>query len=100
MNRRDLLRIAAAAPFLPAVFLRGAGSFARAQTTKPLAVRSRVRPGYPSWPSAPAWKGLKRDVGGRRLKVQSPFAERAGQAGAGRDQALGHLAHPFYIGDL
>ena len=98
MNRRDLLKIAAAVPFLPAVFLRGAGSFARAETTKPSAVRSRVRPGDPSWPSASAWNGLKQDVGGRLLKVQSPFADRAG-AGSGRDEALGHLANPFYIGD-
>jgi len=74
MNRRDLLKIAAAIPFLPEFLPRGLGSFARAQTTTPAVLRSRVRPSDPGWPSASAWDGLKRDVGGLRIKLESPFA--------------------------
>src|SRR5665213_1897884 len=99
MNRRDLLKLATTVPFLPAILARGIGGVARAGTTRPAALRSRVRPGAPAWPSSAAWDGLKRDVGGRLLKLESPFAGGAASSGADRREAMGHIDNPFYIGD-
>jgi FAD/FMN-containing dehydrogenase len=63
-------------------------------------LRSRVRPGDPGWPLAAQWEQLKRDVGGRLLKLESPFA---GCATSPSDsvcaEALKHLDNPFALGD-
>lgn len=97
MNRRDLLKAAIALPFLPGVFSGGLAS-AWAGTAAPL--RSRVRPGDPAWPSPARWEQLKRDVGGRLLKLKSPFASCGSTpAGAACDEVLKHLDNPFYVGD-
>jgi FAD/FMN-containing dehydrogenase len=97
MNRRDLLKAAIALPFLPGVFSGGLAS-AWAGTAAPL--RSRVRPGDPAWPSPARWEQLKRDVGGRLLKLESPFAGCGSTpAGAACDEVLKHLDNPFYVGD-
>lgn len=97
MNRRDLLKAAIALPFLPGVFSGGLAS-AWAGAAAPL--RSRVRPGDPAWPSPARWEQLKRDVGGRLLKLKSPFAGCGSTlAGAACDEVLKHLDNPFYVGD-
>jgi FAD/FMN-containing dehydrogenase len=93
MNRRELLKAALAIPFLPAVMPGGLGA-AWASGTHTL--RSRVRPGEPGWPSPAEWDGLNQAVGGRLLKLQSPFAH---CPSAACDEALKHIKNPFYIGD-
>src|SRR5918995_512551 len=72
MNRRGLLRAAAAAiPILPSMW-----SWVLAPTRAVGAARSmsRARPGDPAWPSEASWDRLSGDVGGRLVKVQSPLA--------------------------
>src|SRR5690242_17046002 len=99
MNRRDLLRLAAATPFLAPLLPRWTGGSARARTAKPAGLRSRVRPGDSAWPSAAEWEGLKRDVDGRLVKLESPFATGEATGGAAHNEAMRRLANPFYLGD-
>jgi len=69
MLRRHLLKSAAALPLalgLPATAFAG-----------PAAGRRRVRPGEPGWPKAAAWAGLGKAVGGRLIKLDSPWAAAA-----------------------
>lgn len=99
MNRRDLLKAAIAIPFLPAIL---PGGFAAVLATNVTAARfrSRVRPGDPAWPTVANWDTLKRDVGGRLLKLESPFAScGTTPAGTACEEALKHLDNPFYLGD-
>ncbi|OOG37120.1 FAD-binding oxidoreductase [Rhodanobacter sp. C05] len=100
MNRRDLLKAAIAIPFLPAVLPRMFAPAWAGQAVIAAGSRSRVRPGDPAWPSVARWDELKRDVGGRLLKLESPFAG-CGMTpiGAGCSEALKHLKNPYYIGD-
>ena len=100
MNRRDLLKAAIAIPFLPAVLPRMFAPAWAGQAVIAAGLRSRVRPGDPAWPSVARWDELKRDVGGRLLKLESPFAG-CGMTpiGAGCSEALKHLKNPYYIGD-
>ena len=97
MNRRDVLKAAFALPFLSGVMTGGIAS-ALAATGKKVAnaFRSRVRPGDPGWPSLAEWDGLKNEVGGRLLKLQSPFAD---PGSAACHDALKHIKNPFFIGD-
>ena len=97
MNRRDVLKAAFALPFLSGVMTGGIAS-ALAATGKKVAnaFRSRVRPGDPGWPSLAEWDGLKNEVGGRLLKLQSPFAD---PNSAVCHDALKHIKNPFFIGD-
>ena len=87
MNRRELLKAALAIPFLP-----GAMAAALAAGGKRYA---RVRPGQAGWPSPAQWDELNRAVGGRLLKLQSPFTA----SKAACIEALQHLKNPFYLGD-
>jgi FAD/FMN-containing dehydrogenase len=99
MNRRDLLKAALAIPFLPAVLPRMLAPV-RAGVMPPADFRSRVRPGDAAWPSAASWEELKRGVGGRLLKLESPFAHCAvTPTNAACSEALRHLKNPYYIGD-
>jgi len=85
---------------LPLIGARVLGSASWAAGAPAGSVRSRVRPGDPGWPSAVRWDQLNRDVGGRLIKVQSPFATcGAGSEGAACAEALKELKNPFYIGD-
>jgi FAD/FMN-containing dehydrogenase len=97
MNRRDVLKAAFALPFLSGVMTGGIAS-ALAATGKKVAnaFRSRARPGDPEWPSLAEWDGLKNEVGGRLLKLQSPFAD---PNSAACHDALKHIKNPFFIGD-
>ena len=99
MNRRDLLKAALAIPFLPAVLPRMLAP-ARAGGMPFAAFPSRVRPGDAAWPSAASWEALKRDVGGRLLKLESPFANCAvTPTNAACSAALRQLKNPYCIGD-
>lgn len=98
MNKRNFLKAAATLPLLPALFSTGV-SLAFGEEG-PLALpRARVRPGDPRWPTPVAWEELKQAVGGRLLKLESPFAGCAAQMSAACSDALAHLHNAFYIGD-
>jgi FAD/FMN-containing dehydrogenase len=94
MNRRELLKAALALPFLSGAMTGGVAS-AWAATAGKL-FRARVRPGDAGWPSPAQWDGLKQAVGGRLLKLASPFAD---ASSAAYSEALKHIKNPFYIGD-
>ena len=97
MNRRDVLKAAFAFPFLSGVMSGSvASAWAVARKKVANAFRSRVRPGDPGWPSLAEWDQLKIDVGGRLLKLQSPFADRNSAA---CQEALKHINNQFFIGD-
>ncbi|MFC5740891.1 FAD-binding oxidoreductase [Dyella tabacisoli] len=99
MNRRDLLKAALAIPFLPAVLPRMLAPAWAAQIPTML-WHSRVRPGDPAWPSAARWEELSQRVGGRLIKLESPFTHcGATPVDAACSEALKHLQNPYYIGD-
>ncbi|GLQ46302.1 FAD-binding protein [Dyella lipolytica] len=101
MNRREVLKAALAIPFLSGMMMGGMTSaLAAVGGTTVGGLRSRVRPGDPGWPSTAEWSRLKQDVGGRLLKLESPFANcTATSTTAACQEALKHLKNPFYIGD-
>ncbi|MFC5525404.1 FAD-dependent oxidoreductase [Rhodanobacter ginsengisoli] len=100
MNRRDLLKAAVALPLLPLAFAGDRLASAWAGQMPAATFRRRVRPGAPGWPSPAEWEQLKRDVGGRLLQPQSPFAGcTAAAPGAACREALEQLKNPYYIGD-
>ena len=98
MKRRDLLKAALAMPFSAAV-LPGALAPAWAAQVSTAGGRSRVRPGDSAWPSAARWDALKRNVDGRLLKLQSPFASRGATPTEAAGEALKQLKNPYYVGD-
>jgi FAD/FMN-containing dehydrogenase len=60
----------------------------------------RVRPGEPGWPDPAEWAKLRRRVGGRLVKVTSPFtACTPDPASPGCGELFQNLRDPFYIGD-
>lgn len=89
MNRRHFLQMmAATAP----IALSGWDG-AVASTAQPAI---RVRPGDAGWPSQEAWRKLDRAVGGRLIKLQSPFVACTGNDCA---QLWKSLGNPFFLGD-
>jgi FAD/FMN-containing dehydrogenase len=101
MNRREVLKAVLAVPFVSGAMTGGLTSV-RAATGGTIAgpLRSRVRPGDPGWPTATQWTGLSQEVGGRLLKLESPFANcTATSTTAACNEALKHIKNPFYIGD-
>jgi hypothetical protein len=95
VKRRDLLKAALAMPFSA-----GALAPAWAGSMSTASLRSRVRPGDAAWPTAARWDELKRKVGGRLLKLQSPFVDcGTTPTNAACSEALKQLKNPFYIGD-
>ncbi|HTV84275.1 MAG TPA: FAD-binding oxidoreductase [Dyella sp.] len=101
MNRRELLKAALALPVMSGAMSAGlASALAAVGGAIPRAWTSRVRPGQPRWPSAAQWDQLKQAVGGRLLKLESPFAHcTATSTTAACREALAHIKNPFYIGD-
>jgi FAD/FMN-containing dehydrogenase len=60
----------------------------------------RVRPGEPGWPDPAEWTKLRKRVGGRLVKVTSPFAACTPDPGSPACTDLfQNLRDPFYIGD-
>lgn len=99
MQRRDMLKLALAAPLLPLAWSR-AITAAWAAPTRTLRRRSRVRPGEPQWPSTQQWQQLQHAVHGRLRKLESPFAGCAARPpSAICAEALRQLRNPFYLGD-
>ena len=94
MNRRGLLQRAGALPLLALL-----NPF-RAALVRPAAVVPRVRPSDRAWPSPAQWGTLNRDVGGRLISVQSPFAACASAPnGAACRDAIQELHNPYFLGD-
>ena len=94
LNRRSLLRRAAALAFLPVL-----PKTLRAAIPENAPAR-RVRPGDPSWPSEASWAKLKEEVGGRLIKVQSPLSAcREAPDAAACGDLFKELKNPYYIGD-
>ena len=96
MKRRDLLRGAAALPFLSDAFaaqVDGAKSGAR-RTLR------RLRPTDAAWPGRSQWDELNRDVAGNLIPVQPLFAACAAEPqGAACLDVLRNARNPFYLGD-
>ena len=91
MNRRKVLRLATAMPFLSGLGLPG---LAEAQA------RRRSRPADAAWPSASDWQRLKEDVGGNLIDVPPLFvACETAPSGAACIDALEHIANPYWLGD-
>jgi FAD/FMN-containing dehydrogenase len=60
----------------------------------------RVRPGEPGWPDPAEWAKLRQRVGGRLVKVTSPFtACTPDPASPACTELFQNLHDPFYIGD-
>jgi FAD/FMN-containing dehydrogenase len=99
MKRRDLLKAAATLPLLPLLMHSGT-ALAHGVGTLATRLRSRVRPGQPGWPTAAEWEQLKRQVGGRLLKLESPFAAcGVSPTDSACAQVLKQLDNPFAVGD-
>ena len=96
MNRRDLLKAALATSLLP-LALSPVGRVLAGSHDRLSRLLRRVRPGDPAWPGPAAWEALKQQVGGRLLKLQSPFAP--GASASARDEVLAQIKNPFYLGD-
>lgn len=99
MKRRDLLKAAATLPLLP-LLMRSGTTLARGADAAATALRSRLRPGQPGWPVAAEWEQLKRQVGGRLLKLEPPFAScGTSSSDTACVKALKQLNNPFAVGD-
>ena len=90
MQRRTLLKAAAVLPLVSC-------SAAPARAVAVQAVRS-VRPGEPGWPDPAEWAKLGQSVGGRLVKVNSPFAVCTPDPGSAACAGLfRNLGDPYYI---
>jgi FAD binding domain len=90
MRRRTLLKAAAVLPVISC-------SAAPVRAAAVQAVRS-VRPGEPGWPDPAEWAKLGKSVGGRLVKVESPFAVCTPDPGsAGCADLFQNLGDPYYI---
>lgn len=96
MERRDFLKAAAAVPLLPLACYPSSSP-----STGAAPAGSRwVRPGDPGWPSDAAWNALRREVGGRLIRIESPLeACRADPGGAACEEVFRALKNPYYIGN-
>src|SRR5260370_37064687 len=94
MNRRSLLKRAAALAFMPALLdpLRAA--------LPENAPARRLRPSDPEWPKKASWAKLNEDVGGRLVKVSSPLSVcREAPDGGSCGDLFRELKNPYCIGD-
>ena len=94
MDRRKFLRNAVAIP-------AAASSYSLISASEGLetAVFKRVRPGDPLWPSVSVWEGLKKDVGGRLIKISSPLDECKNGSSATCEKLFAELKNPYFIRD-
>ncbi len=99
MKRRQLLKAAAATPILTGAELLQLAA-ERAEQGYDRKAASRVRPGDSEWPAEESWSKLKRLVGGRLIKVESPLSEcREKPDSPSCDEVFKALRNPYYIGD-
>ena len=92
IDRRQILQAAAAVSI-------AAGLPTSALAAEEPKAFSRVRPGDPGWPSEAEWAGLKSEVGGNLIKVQSPLATCVGQSSDDCAKLFAELENPFFLGD-
>lgn len=97
MHRRDLLKAALALPLLPWALSLSIAT-AREALKGITHLRARVRPGDPGWPSEAQWEQLRRAVGGRLQRLQSPF-EPCDAGNAACQEALKRVRNPYFLGD-
>ena len=99
LSRRRFLLGSAATPLLARLGTLGLGS-SLAKAAKAAQAASRARPGAPGWPSAAEWEALGRAVGGRLVKLKSPFLA-CGEAAesAACAELFKSLKNPYFIGD-
>jgi FAD/FMN-containing dehydrogenase len=91
MTRRELMMMMGALPMM---------STAAAQQPPAPATFRRPRPGEPGWPGEAEWEALKAKVGGRLLKLGSPFDACRAAPGDPECSALFRtLKNPWAIGD-
>jgi FAD/FMN-containing dehydrogenase len=94
MDRRSLLKVAAALPFARGLLVGSASATAAG------APFSRVRPGDPAWPSDGSWQELNRRVEGRLIKVNFPLSVCIGAPPSEACSAVfEELKNPYYLGD-
>src|SRR5271170_5420953 len=94
MNRRTLLRRAAALALVPALPRHVHAALAEKTPAR------RVRPSDPVWPREASWAKLNEDVGGRLIKVNSPLSAcREAPDGAACGDLFKELKNPYFIGD-
>lgn len=93
MQRRVLMKGLAALPLAGV-----AGGVAHGAAVAPV---RHVRPGEPGWPDPAEWARLRRRVGGRLVRVRSPFAACMPDPGspACTDLFENLLRNPFYISE-
>src|SRR5260370_23544915 len=94
MNRRSLLKRAAALAFMPALLdpLRAA--------LPENAPARRLRPSDPEWPDKASWAKLNEDVGGRLVKVSAPLSVcREAPDGGSCGDLFRELKNHDFIGD-
>lgn len=99
MDRRRFLQAAASAALLPLLGLHRLNAWARAPMD---ALRSRVRPGDPGWPTAAQWEQLRQAVGGRLIEVHLPSALQTclkTPSSPACEAVFAELRNPFYTGD-
>lgn len=95
MRRRDFLGGVAAAAIHGIAWPRSSAAAGRSGPRF-----RRVRPSDPGWPSHSAWDDLRRQVGGRLIKVASPLD--VCRSAPGTSQCVDvfkELKNPYYIGD-
>ena len=99
MNRRTLLKLAATSPLL-STGLPPTKSSANPASAPADAIKRRVRPGDPDWPSPAEWNRLKEVVGGRLINDESPLAACSGNPDTPAcAELLRNLRNPFFIGE-
>jgi FAD/FMN-containing dehydrogenase len=92
MQRRELLKGLAVLPL--AALVAGPAPGVAVQPGR------GVRPGEPGWPDPAEWAKLRRSVGGRLVKVKSPFAACTPHPDSpGCTELFQNLRNPFYISD-
>jgi hypothetical protein len=97
LNRRELLRTAAAAALCRSSL--GAWPSPLRAETSPSPV-ARIRPGDAGWPSEASWDRLRQAVSGRLIKVTSPLAECAKAASSTDCEPLfKKLKNPYFLRD-
>ncbi|HUA28815.1 MAG TPA: FAD-dependent oxidoreductase [Streptosporangiaceae bacterium] len=97
MQRRTLLGALAMLPLVSRFAAAACGVAGPGQPGSPI---RRVRPGEPGWPGPAEWAKLANSVGGRLVKVDSPFVVCAPDPGSPACADLfQNLKDPFYIDD-
>ncbi len=99
MNRRTLIKLIAAFPFVSEAFLLNKNAASASEEKHLLPARWRARPGDAKWPKADQWQQLNLEVNGHLLQPKS-LEEMFEKATASRREALlKNLENPYFRGD-